>query len=224
MATYRSSSSAASLSNPSFSCPKPTGLVAGDMLISFHGSFGAFGSSEDGVSGGEPWITVPVLYAYARIHWKIAGPSEPSSYSMTCSTAGAAGTAAMVAISDPVVTDPILSGNGTTSTPGGPPYNTSTASFNPTGDADLDFRWITGDTNPSSGIDVTSSTPSGYTELQEFRAGRRSLSVIAYKQLTSLAPTGVQTFTTTGTLTGVGFTLQVVGYSPRSWNGWGSPM
>src|SRR5690242_14104916 len=101
MPTFRSSEQAFTVSSSSFNCLKPAGTQPGDMLLSLHSTSGNFGSSEEGISGGDPWVRISTGNDFDRIHWKIAGASETSFYTMTNTFPSAGGTAIIIAISNP---------------------------------------------------------------------------------------------------------------------------
>lgn len=84
MATLRSVSSTASNSE-SFTCPRPAGTAAGDVLLAFQ-TAGA--PDYDGMTtptgGGTTWQLLRARNAFdwggSKVWWKVAGPSEPARY------------------------------------------------------------------------------------------------------------------------------------------------
>ncbi|MEV4180177.1 hypothetical protein AB0J28_01860 [Streptosporangium canum] len=169
------------------------------------------------ISGGATWINV-YSSGNTKIWWKIAGGSEPTSYNFT-HTGGAAGSIVfMVAVQDPLSAPPTVIAQGHTN-------NTQafTPSLTPSGESDLDIRWVTGsDRTDISPPPIFWTPPAGYTSRVEARVTDEMSAILATKQLSSRAPTGTQIFTANTPLFSLGeFTI---GVGSSSFSGWGMPI
>ncbi|WP_326637260.1 hypothetical protein OG884_26465 [Streptosporangium sp. NBC_01755] len=172
---------------------KPSGAVAGDLLIAFHsvdeGTLANMGTP----SGGATWTSLATRNSgtahdmKTKVWWKIAGGSEPADYGFTQNSAGQ-GCVVIAAISGAAATTPVVaqSGNDAFAT------TTSTPGITPTGANDLELRWAAG--NPDFDT-VAWSPPATYTEQADIQSGGNTAATLATKVLTSSATTSSLNFT-----------------------------
>lgn len=223
MPTYRSvSQGSITNSDAPFAVSKPAGTVQGDLLISFINTSGIYSSGQGISGGGAAWISGPILNPtgnqWEKINWKIAGASEPASYSVfgesgytTANTIGAIVAFSLAADTAPVIpTSPVWTNTTVTGTP----------SITPAAIGDIDIRWLSGFNFTSS---LSSTPPAGYTELVDLALPHSSEGLtmcLAYKQVTSVSPTGILSFTSTAATNSRGFTVGV-GAPSQGFTGWG---
>ncbi|MFI6595006.1 hypothetical protein ACIBHX_02090 [Nonomuraea sp. NPDC050536] len=200
--------STATPSTGSSSANKPSGTLQGDILLAFH-------SVDDGAltdmgtpTGGATWLSLATRQAgtgydnKTKVWWKVAGASEPSTYTFTQNSSGDGCIAiACVMDADTAVTPVVAqTGNDTAST------TVPTPGITPTRSDDLELRWASG--NPDATA-TSWTSPAGYTEVADVTGGNQTGS-LAYKQLTSNAATGSLNFTATISLQfRQGFTVAV---------------
>ncbi|GAA3172596.1 hypothetical protein [Nonomuraea roseoviolacea] len=144
-------------------------------------------------AGGTAWNTLTTAGTDGsnpgKLYWKIAGGSEPASYTFN-QDSGADAAATMIAIQDASTNTPVVA----TST-GGTGTSIQTPSTTPAGTTDLDVRFV----SASGGMGTSESlTPPGtYTEFADISSRQFVYVSGAYKTLASGAATGVQSFTIT---------------------------
>lgn len=183
MATLRSVSSAQTIST-NFTCPKPAGVVAGDVLVAFQtNSFGGAMPTPTGVGwkllGYFPDISGE--WVGSKVWWKTAGPSEPASYGFVGDGGGALAVAAIAAISDSDGSTPRIAAQARSNT--APSVSTTTT----TG---LTLRWLA-----ASQGSTTVAPPSGHTQQMKRSASGLGLASLASYSRTAAGATGLATFT-----------------------------
>jgi hypothetical protein len=185
--------SKASGTTASYTCTKPTGTVSGKRMI-------AVASADIGldtdltITGGTSWGT-PILSRSSgegtiqtRVWSKIAGGSEPSSYTLGQSS-GADGICAIA----------VLDGADTSTAP------IATAVDQPErklfvapgatlfGTNDLDMRWCAGNGSGTSGVSWQSPTSEGFTEYADKQSQSYTSGVLAARPLTDFGGIGTET-------------------------------
>lgn len=178
-------STAADSGSTSFSVTKPTGTVTGHVLIAFVVSDGALGSIGT-PTGGATWQALDSAsnFLAAKLFWKIAGSSEPSSYGFT-QASGSDGIGIVVAVSEADASEPQ---HGTSTAGSG--SSVTTPSLTPVALGDLDLRFGAAVT---FGDEVTWTPPSTYSQ-RENVAGSTVYATCATKTLSSTSATGTQNF------------------------------
>lgn len=213
MSTFRSVASTTS-GSASFTCAKPSGTVLADVLVAFQqqgvGSVGDLTTP----SGWTLLTSVPDPNGgAAKVWWKVAGSSEPSTYSFTQNT----GTSlvAIAAISSASITTPVVAQvSSTLSSVSSVP----TPSVTPPDATSVVLRWA-GSVTPIGA--VTWSPPATHTELADLQfAGASTSGSLAFKALSSGAATGSQSFTPSPSVSGYIGLAVVVGSGPK-FVGWG---
>lgn len=137
-ATYRSSSTAVGNTVNSYSCNKPSGTIAGDVLLAHQKGSASLAAMTVPV-GGATWLPLASVTGgsvYGKVWWKVAGSSEPTSYTFT-QGASSYGGVVIVAIQDAAATAPIFASTAT-----GTGANIDTPSITPAGADDLDIRFL----------------------------------------------------------------------------------
>lgn len=188
MPTYVDSNGADGLFESSWSVSRPTGTSSGHVMIAFVASDGSSGSIGT-PTGGTTWQALDTVSGgglSAKLYWKIAGGSEPSSYGFS-QASSSFGAAIVVAVSEAALDEPQCD----TSTSGSS-TSVATPSMSPVAVGDLDLRFGAaleiGDSGP------TWSPPSGYTEREEIDAASLTAS-LATRTLPDTSATGVLNFT-----------------------------
>lgn len=173
-------------------------------------------------SGGDwiPLISVPWPYSSTtfgvKFWYKIAGASEPASYTIT-QHSGAAGTTSITCISGAGSNPPTIASTG---------YTTAGATTAPTPSTipatgnDFEMRVVVISDNIAGA--GTWSPPAGFTERADFFSqAQYCVQTVATRDLTSSAATGVQTFIMSKAFDwGLGFTLNIAPPLPK-FIGWG---
>ncbi|MFG1683518.1 hypothetical protein ACGFNP_25340 [Nonomuraea sp. NPDC049269] len=124
-----------------------------------------------------------------KLYWKIAGGSEPASYTFN-QDSGADAAATMIAVQDGSTSTPVFA-TGT----GGTGTSIQTPSTTPGGTTDLDVRFVSA--SGALGTSESLTPPATYTEFADI--GSRQFVYVsgAYKVLSSGSATGTQNFTIT---------------------------
>src|SRR5690606_26455205 len=158
-------------------------VVAGDILISLQFNDLGVGSTPSG------WTQLRNYTSdiESRLAWKVAGSSEPASYTFSQSTGGIGGGAIVIALQGASTSTPVSAvgsaGSGSTVT---------TPSVTPAGTDDLDIRFAVA-------LDSSSfSPPAGFTERADVvrdDAGDTIAAACATRPLASGAATGTANFT-----------------------------
>jgi hypothetical protein len=122
--TLRGTATTATSASASFTCAKPTGVVAGDILISLQFTDLGVGSTPSG------WTQLRNYTAdiESRLAWKVAGSSEPASYTFSQSTGGIGGGAIVIALQGASTSTPVSAVGST-----GSGSTVTTPSVNPDG-------------------------------------------------------------------------------------------
>lgn len=215
MATLRSVSSTGANSEQ-FTCTKPSGTVAGDVLLAFQ----AAGSpSDDGMTtptgGGATWQLLgsrhSIDWGGTKIWWKVAGPSEPSRYNFRQDFGyfdSLDSVVAIVAIADSDGATPrIASADGS--------FNVVCPSVTTTTAPGVTVRWAAALLNDG---DAEWTTPSGHTTRVDRTASSTSelatSATLATKVRSVAGSTGSATFGADfGWVFAHGFTVDVGGIS-----------
>lgn len=211
-ATLRAVASAVA-SGVTITCNKPTGTVAGDLLLGFQTADRGTTTDMATPTGGASWsLLASQLFVTGelgtRIWWKIAGSSEPSTYGFS-QVSSADGVVAVAAVITPVTTAPVFASSAATASATSIP----TPSITPTGADDLEFRWAA--SQGQGGATLTWTSPATYTEQVDRQSGTFTSASLAAKTLSSSAATGVQNFTISAATTAyIGFTVAVAGTAP----------
>src|SRR5690606_15674706 len=162
---------------PNLVVPLPDGVTEGDVLLAAIGT--DVGSINDLSISGSGWTIAqtsdPVEHdARARLWWKFAGGSEPSSYTLT-QAFNADGVAIIVAIGNP--DGPPV----TAITPGSPDDNTvPTPGVTPSGPISIEVRWAFGLPDDAG---VAWTPPAGFTELVDAQSTSYTTGTAAYREL-----------------------------------------
>jgi hypothetical protein len=168
----------ATSSATSYTCTKPTGVVAGDLLLSLQFSTGTIGSAPAGWTQAQTQTSG----ATSRVAYYAAGGAEPGSYSFT--QASGTGGAIIVALAGASLTAPVSASSNTSSG-----NAVTTPSVTPEGSDDFEVRFaISGEAGS------TWTTPGGFVEQVEVNADNQLAAVCATRVLASGAATGVQNF------------------------------
>jgi hypothetical protein len=192
-ATIRDVSAYATGTDGSFSVPKPSGVVSGDLLIALH--FVDIGTLSDmgTPSGGASWGTVTDSRSegddslLAKMWDKTAGGSEPSTYGFT-QNSGADGVVFIVAIQAGTWTGtPVIANQS----------NPETAAFltpttTPSGENDLEIRAVAG-TVGGSGSTWSAADPDLFTELADLQSQTFTTGALYSRTLTSEGEVGTAT-------------------------------
>ena len=191
----------------------PAGMQAGDLLIAFHTVVaGGTPESMGTPTGGATWtqlgstleIGTGANLSITKVWWKIAGGSEPGSYSFT-QEGGVDATVAVVALrghkagSTPVIaTSSTGTSVGTVGTPSTTPHNEN----------DFELRWMT--VHRGMGWTPTITNPGGFSQVTAVNSTNWSYSRVISRQLSSSSATGVHNFTVSPTATrGIGVTVNI---------------
>jgi len=169
--------------NTSYSVTKPTGTASGDVLVAFQASdWGSAASMGTPSGGGWQLLTSRTYGAYTlhvKVWWKVAGGSEPSSYTFT-QAAESDGITVIAAVRDAATGTPIFDGTG----------NNGTAFFDtpgivPGGLADYELRFVAG-TGAGPGVTWDWSNTAGYTEQQDRQDDSFTTVSLASKSLSGI--------------------------------------
>ncbi|MFF3443655.1 hypothetical protein [Streptosporangium sp. NPDC002721] len=189
MATLRSVSSTQS-TNTSFTCTKPPGAAAGDVLLAFQ-TYAGFSASAmtTPTGGGTVWQLLGsragAEWGGSKVWWKVAGPSEPAQYGFKQGS-GYDSAVAIVAVSGSDGSTPLLASaeNGADTSIGCPSVSPPTA-------PGVTVRW--GAALIGSGS-TSWTAPAGHTEQVE-RTGVGTSVSLATKARSEPGSTGSATFT-----------------------------
>ena len=197
MATLRSSSSTTSTSL-SFSCAKPSGTAAGNILVAFQTSIDFLNAGMTTPTGGAAWQLLGTAagssWAGTKIWWKIAGPSEPSSYGFTQTENFFTGTAdsivGIACVSDHGGNTPLIASlnNGADTT-------VTTPSLSPATDSGVTLRWAAGSTG-----DGLWAIPAGHVKAFDRYGADRATASLAYKVRAFPGATGSANFVWSSTV------------------------
>jgi hypothetical protein len=207
-ASIRSVSSAGSGSVGSFTCAKPDGTAAGDVLVAFHTSDTGVLADMGTPTGGETWQPLASRagdggWAGTKLWVKVAGGSEPATYGFTQDAAGPAdGVVAIVAIAGAATTTPIVTQTGSAT----PTVSVPTPGITPGGAADVELRWAA---SATSGGNVSWEPPAGFVERVDEQSGLFTSASLATRTLSSAASTDIETFTSSSPVFYHGFTVAV---------------
>ncbi|MEV6154928.1 hypothetical protein AB0L53_31765 [Nonomuraea sp. NPDC052129] len=209
-ALVRPLASAASGTSTSFTCAKPAGTVAGDILIALHACDAGAMSLMGTPSGGSTWQ--PLLARQwdvgedpgTKLWWKTAGASEPSTYGFTQGS-GSDGIAIIAAISG--VSQVIVSAQSGYYTPGVFATALPTPGIFPNGADDIELRFVT---SPAGGVETLTSPAGMSTGAVSVQSQKYTCGSAAYRQLTSSSPTGTLNFSASpGLSLAQGFTVAI---------------
>jgi hypothetical protein len=184
--SYLDSTAGTGSATSSWSAAKPTGTAAGHLLIALAASTGAVGSIGT-PTGGATWTLLDSVsdgFAAARLFWKIAGGSEPSTYGFT-QASSEFGASIVLAVTDADLSAP----QHATSTAGSS-TTVTTPSLTPTASDDLDVRFGVAAAAGPLGF----TQPGTYSERED--TGDGIFITLATKTLSSTSATGTQNFTT----------------------------
>ncbi|MER6942481.1 hypothetical protein ABT294_00535 [Nonomuraea sp. NPDC000554] len=190
---YRSSSSASGSSAGSFTCPKPTGVVAGDVLIAFQAGYVNDDTSMTTPTGGAAWAQLGSTVVggeglSVKTWWKAAGASEPATYSFAHDNQCVA---IIVAASGGATSTPVVAGSFA-----GTGTAVTTPSVTPAGSADLEIRCAA----VAAASAATFTPPGGLTEQQDRNVPGKNLGASAATRiLTGGGATGTADFTSSVT-------------------------
>jgi hypothetical protein len=178
---------------------KPTGVVSGDVMLATFSYEGPSSSVTGGtVPSGWTIATTPAAIGWPHagvIYYKVAGGSEPSSYTWTLTTAES-GVSRIVAYSSVDTTTPIHAASAIVApSDGSPPYQYATDALTTLVPDCLLFAHFSMLTATS-----TTWTASGMTERGDLYAGAEVTSDAAYE----LVPVPAGTYTKTGAATSNG--------------------
>jgi hypothetical protein len=168
----------ATSSSTSYTCAKPSGVAAGDLLLSLQLSTGTIGSTPAGWTQAQTQTSG----ATSRVAYYTAGGAEPGSYSFTQSSG--TGGAIIVALAGASLAAPVSASSNASSG-----NAVTTPSVTPEGSDDFEVRFAIGGEAGSSW-----TTPGGFTKQVEVNADNQLAAVCATRALTSGAATGVQNF------------------------------
>lgn len=194
----------------SWSVTKPASLVAGETVVAFIVSDG---TNAPTLTGGDPWLTLASAgssggVAY-RLAWKIAGASEPASYTAGQSSTST-GHASIIRVTRIGSVAPIFAVNAT----GQSSTSISTPTLTPGGLADLLIRFVGG--NPG-GNTVTWTSPASHTERTDQQSGTQTTGSAATLVLASGAAVGTANFTATASVSfAIGITVAVSDAAPQT--------
>src|SRR5688500_9094903 len=185
--------SKASGTTSSYSCDKPSGTVSGKRMIAV-ASCDVGSDTNLTISGGTSWGT-PILSESSgdgtiqtRVWSKIAGGSEPSTYTMG-QASGADGICAIA----------VLDGADTSTAPiavmvDQPERKLFVApGVSLFGTNDLDMRWCAGNGAGTSGVQWQSPTSEGFTEYADKQSQSYTSGVLAARPLTDFGSIGTET-------------------------------
>ncbi|MFD1546998.1 hypothetical protein [Nonomuraea guangzhouensis] len=180
--------------------------MSGDLLLAWHSAdIGALTSMSVSAAG-TAWSTLTTAGVDGtnpgKLYWKVAGGSEPSSYTFN-QDSGADAAATMIAIQDGSSNTPVFA-TGT----GGSGTTIQTPSTTPAGTTDLDVRFVSA--SGALGTSESLTAPGTYTEFADIGSRQFVYVSAAYKVLSSGSATGTQNFTiTTSPTTRRGVTVTV---------------
>lgn len=205
--TFRSASQVASGTAGSFACAKPAGVVAGDVLVAFHSADVGALANMGTPSGGATWSLLASRArddgtgAGTKVWWKVAGASEPASYTFT-QDSGADGSVSIVAVQGGATTTPVVAQTGGTAA------GTAKATPSTAGQAgDLEIRCVAIHTPGSA---VTWTPPAGFTERTDNQSGTFAGTTTATRALAAGGATGVHNFTASASFSEWhGFTVNI---------------
>lgn len=209
MASVRAVTSASVSDNASVVCNKPTGTVQDDILLGFQTA--GFGGLTDmtAPTGGATWNSLESFgpegdIQYAKVWWKVAGASEPSTYTFHGFSSGDH-SVIVVAVEGVTSATPLHANSdpGTGGTSVATPSVTATA-------AGIEVRFAAG---PRTGT-TTWTPPAGYTEQVEVNSPGtdKFCATAASKVITGAGATGALNFTASASLDNrLGATITMVG-------------
>ncbi|MFI6477351.1 hypothetical protein ACIBH1_05425 [Nonomuraea sp. NPDC050663] len=207
MAQLRSTPTSSQSTNPTYPVNKPGGTAAGDILIAFQTS-AAFGNAAmTAPTGGTTWQPLgqrsDTEWAGTKVWWKVAGPTEPASYTFKQSS-GPGGIAAIAAIWDhDGVTPQLLSAENADSD-----STVTCPGLTPEAAPGVSLRWAAG-----LGAGLAWQPPTGHVEQVDRTVGEAT-AALAARVRTDTSPVAAATFTATGLpIFSHGFTVDVGGIS-----------
>lgn len=194
---------------------KPSGLLAGHLLVAVQAADTGGSANLTTPTGGSTWNLLDDVQfsgsgtGAARTWWKIAGDSEPSTYTFNQLNTGD-GAVILAAVGGAYSQTPVH-GSAITGTGG----NVDSPSNTPIGPTDLELRFAVG--KQFGGASVTWTAPAGYTEQADIQASTFTSATLATKLLASGSASGTQTFVcSTAPGRQAGFTITVTNASvPR---------
>lgn len=182
--------------------PRPSGVVAGDVLL-------LFASNHSGSAFGSPsgWTQLATQnygsgVPLAAVFWKVAGSSEPTSYSFG-TTSYSQGRVDVVAVYGSSVITPIV----TTATSASSATQAIAPSVTPASATDLLLCMAT--VAAGSGLTASWTAPGGMTELTDELSGDFVTMTVARQSLASASATGTRTFGATLNSSRVAGTISV---------------
>lgn len=218
MPTYRAASQAAT-GAASFSCLKPTGVVAEDILVAIHVTNSGSSAGMGAPTGGATWNPLTSRADGAdsggtKVWWKRAGAAEPGSYGFTQPVSSWPGAVSIVAVQAALTDIPIVAQNGSD-------YGSSnvpTPSTTPNGASDVEIRCAVA---PFPTVEMSWTPPAGFTERTDIQSGIGSSMSTATRTLSSSGATGIFNFIASTTLYWrQGFTINIGTPIPRVF--WGA--
>ena len=181
---------------------KPTGVVAGDILLA-----NITNDNNNGTASSSGWTSISSANPGGSIHllYKIAGGSEPSSYSFTVPGSPSAG--AIVSFSGVDNVTPFDVANGSWNT-GGTSTVTATSKTTVTANTAIVMFAAVGENTATNGANwsnwTTATSPGALTELYDFASGTASSVGAAWAIKATAGSTGNGTVTTALTSGGKG--------------------
>lgn len=229
MPSFRAASSAVLAGGSSYTCPKPTSpgtVVAGDILVAFHGANGGNMSTLGTPTGGATWNLLASREREdgpgnggTKVWWKVAGAAEPASYGFTHSS-GYSSAVSIVAVQGAFATAPLVQQDGSAVNPAATSVTTPSTTLT-SGDG---FEIRCGVTL-YPGTLVTWLPPSGFVERTDVQASTDTSMSTATRALTIGGATGTHYFTVSPSqVLRQGFTVSFLGASAPQFAGWGMPI
>lgn len=193
--TIRAVSSVASGTTGSYSCPRPTGTTAGDLLVAFQVS--DYGNINQ-LTAPSGWELVDQASAtsdpdgelYVKLWTKTATASEPASYTFG-QNSGADGGVVIVALSGAALGAHDKSTFTTSGSSVTTPSVTAIA-------GDIELRFAAG--FPTSETPRSWTPPPGTTERVDLQSGEYATFTLATRTISTSGPTGTLTFTASSAL------------------------
>lgn len=193
--TIRAVSSVASGTTGSYSCPRPTGTTAGDLLVAFQvADYGSIGQ----LTAPSGWELVDQASAtsdqvgvlYVKLWTKTATASEPASYAFG-QDSDADGGVVIVALSDAALGAHDKSVSTTSGSSVTTPSVTAIA-------GDIELRFAAGSPDPGGSRSWT--PPAGTTEHADRQSGIYATFTLATRTISTSGATGALNFTASGGL------------------------
>ncbi|MGV9779831.1 hypothetical protein [Streptosporangium sp. NPDC003464] len=220
MPSFRAASQAASAGAGSTICSKPAGTAPGDILVAFHATDAGTMTSMGIFGGGWNLLASRARDGSAeggtKVWWKVAAPSEPSSYDFLHGFDPDA-VVSIIAVQDGSLNTPVVAQSGSS----GLTTSVSTPSTTPTGSDDFEIRCAIA--QQTQIVAVTWTPPAGFTERTDVQSRTKTSAAVATRTLASSGATGTHTFTVSSNIEAWhGFTVNIAARS--GFTGWGMPL